>query len=326
MDDIRPSLPQKPTKFLDQLSLEIRRRGLSLQTERTYLHWAKYYINFHKKRHPRDMGAAEVESFLSYISEQRSVAVGTQQVALNALVFLYKRFLGVELGRLKFSYARQPRRAPAVLSHAEVVSILSLLKSPHKLMVQLLYGSGLRLNECLNLRIKDLDFDQKQICVREGKGLKDRFTLLPNSLIADLKQQVDKVAALHQYDTNCGFGEVYMPNALSQKFPSASRETGWQYLFPATRIGTDPRTGAQRRHHLHHTVLQKHVRKATRALNFNRRVTCHTFRHSFATRLLETGYDLRLIQSLLGHAEITTTEIYLHVVRNRADAIRSPVD
>lgn len=184
----------------------------------------------------------------------------------------------------------------------------------------------MRLSECLGLRIKDLDFDQHQICVREGKGLKDRFTLLPESLTPNLKRQIEKVKSLHEYDIANGFGEVYLPDALSKKYPSAARETGWQFLFPATRIGADPRSGILRRHHLHHTVLQKHVRKAVRQLGFNRRVTCHTFRHSFATRLLETGYDLRLIQSLLGHSEITTTEIYLHVVQNRGDVIKSPMD
>ncbi len=272
------------------------------------------------------MGSLEVEQFLGDLGERRHCAVATQRLALNALVFLYRKHIGAELGKLNFRYARRQRRMPIVFTHAEATAVILRLSGVYRVIGALMYGSGLRVNEVLRLRIKDLDFGSKQITVRDGKGGNERFTLLPRSLIGSLHRQIACTERLHAYDTATGFGEVYLPDALERKYPAAERSEEWQFLFPASRIGVDPLSGILRRHHRHSSTIQRAVKNAIRSCNLRRKASCHTFRHSFATRLIETGYDIKLVQSLLGHRDIRTTEIYLHVVRNRTDAIASPVD
>jgi integron integrase len=326
MKDVRQPLPKSPHRLLDQVRQLIRRKGLSYNTEKLYVYWIRYFILFHKKRHPKEMGAIEVGEFLNYLAEQQNAAPNTQRTALNGLSFLYNKFLQLPLEGVEFTRSKTEKRPPTVFTHQEAMAVINFMADDtYKLMTKLLYGSGLRLNECLRLRVKDMDFGHLQITVRSGKGGKDRTTILPEELVYELKHQVSQVKQLHQYDLSQGFGEVYMPYALAKKYPSAAKSLGWQFLFPSGSISTDPRSGAKRRHHIYDTQLQKRVRTAITQAGINKKASCHTFRHSFATRLLESGYDLRLIQSLLGHSDITTTEIYLHIVRNRAGAIRSPL-
>lgn len=326
MDDIRPATPQRSQRFLHQVQQDLRDKGYAFQTEKTYLHWIKRYILFHNKRHPAQMGTAEINVFLSHLGSQRNCSPATQRIALNALIYLYRKFLKVDLEPLDFEKSRQRRRLPVVLSHSEVNCVLTYLEGKYHLMVSLLYGAGLRQSELLNLRIKDIDFEMNTLTVRSGKGDKDRTTLLPTSLLVPLQHQIMEVQKLHSRDIEDGFGEVYLPNALAQKYPRAAFEPGWQFLFPSSRIGACPRTGVMRRHHLHHTALRKHVTKARLKAGITKPVTCHTFRHSFATRLLQKGYDLRTIQKLLGHSDVKTTEIYTHVLGQGAMGVISPVD
>jgi len=290
------------------------------------VHWITRFIRFHGKRHPSTLSTVHIEQYLSHLANERQCSPATQRIALNSLIYLFVRFLGVSLDTLEFSKARQRRRLPVVLTHAEVMRIVALLPGTYRLMVELLYGSGLRLNELLSLRVKDLDFELKTLTVRSGKGDKDRTTLLPASLEEPLRAQVAHVEKLHKRDMEDGYGEVYLPHALARKYPNAARETGWQFLFPASRIGIDPRSGVQRRHHLHETSLRKAVTKARRQAGIHKSVRCHTFRHSFATRLLQQGYDLRTIQKLLGHSDVKTTEIYTHVLGRGAMGVVSPLD
>ena len=304
----------------------MRDAGYAWKTEKTYVHWIRRFIRYHDRRHPSELSAAHVEQYLSHLANERQCSPSTQSIALNALIYLYVKFLGMELDMLDYKRARPRRRLPVVLTHAEVRRITEHLSDHHRLMVELLYGSGLRLNELLNLRVKDLDFELHTITVRSGKGDKDRITLLPASLVPRLREQVAFVEKLHRRDLEDGYGEVYMPYALARKYPSAAKETAWQFLFPATRIGADPRSGVLRRHHLHETSLRKVVGQARRAAGINKPVRCHTFRHSFATRLLQQGYDLRTIQKLLGHSDVRTTEIYTHVVGRGAMGVVSPLD
>ena len=326
MYDVRKPLPAKPVRFMDLVRREIRRRGMSFHTEKAYLSWIRRYIRFHNNRHPADMGEKEIDEFLSHLSERRGVSINTQRLALNALVFLYKQFLRRELGELSFKGAQRRQRAPVVFSHNEALSIIDELREPHRLMAELLYGAGLRMHECLVLRVKDLDFLQQQICVRDGKGNKDRFTLLPEPLEERLVAQIEEVERLHQFDLARGFGEVYMPDALNRKYPNAARSLAWQYVFPSKSLSIDPRSGVKRRHHAHHSTLSKNLKQAFRKVGIRKKCSAHTFRHSFATRLLESGYDLKLIQSLMGHTDIRITEIYLHIVRNRASSIKGPLN
>jgi integron integrase len=304
----------------------MRDRGYAYQTEKTYIHWVKRFIFFHNKQHPAKMGAQHINQFLSALGHDRHCSPATQRIALNALIYLYRKYLGVELEALDFSKARQRRRLPVVLTHVEVGKILGHMQGKHRLMVELLYGSGLRLNELLSLRVKDLDFELSTITVRSGKGDKDRVTLLPESLKERLEAQIENTARLHQQDLRDGYGEVYMPHALARKYPKAACELGWQFLFPATSIGRDPRSGELRRHHLHNTTLRKSVGRARCEAGIIKPVKCHTFRHSFATRLLQQGYDIRTIQKLLGHSDVRTTEIYTHVLGRGAMGVISPVD
>ena len=326
MDDIRVPVPPGSTRFLDLLRVDMRARGYALPTERTYLLWITRYINFNKRRHPAEMGQPEIESFLNHLAVDRTVSPATQRTALNALMYLYTRYFGREPVQLSFSYARPTQRLPTVLTHEEAKAIISHLSGSPRLMVELLYGCGLRLHECLVLRVKDIDFALNTITVRQGKGDKDRVTLLPASLKERLQVQIQKVLALHQQDLADGYGEVYMPHALERKYPAAARSPGWQYLFPSTRLGTDPRSGVIRRHHLHNTMLSRYIRIAVTKTGIQKPVKAHTFRHSFATRLLQNGYDIRTIQKLLGHEDVTTTEIYTHVLGRGAMGVISPVD
>lgn len=326
MDDIRHRVPARPVRFLDNLRLHMREAGLAYTTERTYIHWVRRFIVFHRKRHPRDMGAPEVEHFLTHLSEERDCSVGTQRIALNALVYLYSRFLDKGLDGLSFTQAKRPRRLPVVYSRDEITAILTFLTGPSRLRVELLYGSGLRSAELLSLRVKDIDFGSNNIYVRGGKGNKDRTTLLPQGLVPDLKRQIERVQILHAQDVADGMGDVYLPDALARKYPNAARELGWQYLFPASRVAPCPRTGEVRRHHLHPTALAKQIRRAVKAAGINKPARAHAFRHSFATHLLEAGYDLRTIQELLGHSDISITEIYTHVVNRGSKGVLSPMD
>jgi integron integrase len=302
-------------------------RHYSLRTEESYSRWIKEYILFHHKRHPGEMGEREVSEFLSYLAMQRRVAASTQNQALSAILFLYRDVLKQPLDWLeKVERAKKPSRLPVVFTREEVRAILAELDRSKWLMASLLYGSGLRLMECLRLRVKDIDFGYHQIMVRDGKGNKDRATMLPTSLEEPLQRHLAKVKALHEQDLKEGFGQVYLPLALEQKYPKADREWGWQYVFPATKRSVDPRSGTVRRHHVAESALQKAVYAAIRAAGIIKPGSCHSFRHSFATHLLENGYDIRTVQELLGHKDVSTTMIYTHVMNRGGKGVRSPMD
>lgn len=323
--DIPAPLPPKPVRLLDKVRSRIRLRGMAYKTEKTYLFWIKRFIRFHGRQHPKQMGSVEVEAFLSHLVLQANVSSSTQRVALNALVFLY-RFLDQPLEDLSFERARKPAKLPTVFSADEARSVIRVLQGEYKLVAMLLYGSGLRINEALRLRVKDIDFEMQQLIIRSGKGNKDRITLLPDVLIEPLRQQIAFALKQHQADMLKGFGSVYLPAGLARKYPNASEEAGWQYVFPAAELSRDPRSGTRRRHHLMDRTVQKHFRIAILKAGIRKPAGSHTFRHSFATRLLENGYDLRTIQKLLGHSDVRTTEIYTHVVRKGGFGVRSPVD
>jgi integron integrase len=314
-------------KLLDQLSDALRMSHYSYRTEQAYVDWVRRYILFHKKRHPQDLGAQEIRDFLTHLATDRNVAASTQNQALSAILFLYREVLHKEIEPVLLTSARRPERLPTVLSRDEVVRILAQLVGMHKLMAQILYGSGLRLMECVRLRVKDLDFDYKTITVRDGKGEKDRITPMPDSLIPSLQRQVERVRLLHDEDLAAGYGHVYLPNALEKKYPNAAAELGWQFLFPAPKCSLDPRSpGVKRRHHIEASGLQRSVKEAARKAGINKHVTCHTFRHSFATHLLQNGYDIRTVQELLGHKDVRTTMIYTHVLNRGGLAVKSPLD
>ncbi len=319
------STSDKP--LLDRLREALRLKHYSIRTETAYVEWARRFILFHGKRHPAHMGAAEITAFLTHLAVKESVAASTQRQALSALGFLYREVLQQALSDLPaVVYAKQPRRLPAVLTRAEVQAVLARLPADYHLMARLLYGSGLRLMECARLRVKDVDFARRSVIVRDGKGMKDRVTMLPDQIRDALEVHLAHVRQIHAQDLARGDGAVYLPFALDRKYPNASREWGWQYVFPSSRLSTDPRSGERRRHHLDETGLQKAVRQAARAAGLVKPVTCHTFRHSFATHLLEAGYDIRTVQELLGHSDVKTTMIYTHVLNRGGLAVRSPLD
>jgi len=313
-------------KLLDRVRDAIRLKHYSIRTETAYVDWIRRYILFHDKRHPNDMGAPEVEAFLTHLAVHEHVAASTQNQAYSALLFLYREVLHQDLGPINALRAQKPKRLPTVLTKDEVQRVLSHLSGTHQLMAQLLYGSGLRLMECLRLRVKDLDFDYHTITVRDGKGEKDRVTILPESLIAPLQEHLQHVRRLHQEDLAQGYGAVYLPYALERKYPNAGREWIWQYVFPSDRLSVDPRSASVRRHHVDESGLQRAVREAARRAGIHKRVTPHTLRHSFATHLLEAGYDIRTVQELLGHKDVKTTMIYTHVLQRGGLAVRSPLD
>ena len=314
-------------KLLDQVRDVIRKRHYSIRTEEAYVQWIKRFILFHGKRHPKDMGEKEIAAYISYLASHGKVASSTQNQALNAIIFLYKQVLKIEIGDLgRMERAKKPERLPVVLSKNEVKEVLAGLSGQFRLMGQLLYGCGLRLMECVRLRVKDIDFELNQIIVRDGKGMKDRSTMLPNQLRSLLIDHLEKVKITHLQDLENGFGQVYLPFALERKYRNASKEWAWQYVFPAKTISTDPRSGKMRRHHVSESALQKSVRTAARRTGLTKPVSPHTFRHSFATHLLEAGYDIRTVQELLGHKNVTTTMIYTHVLNKGGMGVRSPLD
>lgn len=318
---------KRPKKLLDQVRDTIQLKHYSSRTCESYIHWIKRYIFFHNKRHPKDMGVPEIEAFLTYLAVKENVAASTQNQALSALLFLYREVLKQEVTFISNSVrAQKPRRLPTVLTKEEVQKVIGLMRGTHQLMAKLLYGSGLRLMECVQLRVKDIDFGQSQIVVRDGKGMTDRITMLPNSLIEPLQEQLQRVKRLHEEDLAKGYGAVYLPFALGRKYPNADREWVWQYVFTSDILSKDRRTGVMRRHYLHETSLQRAVRVAARRAGLNKRVNCHTFRHSFATHLLQNGYDIRTVQELLGHKDVKTTMIYTHVLNRAGLAVRSPID
>ncbi len=315
------------TKLLDQVRDAIRLRHLSRRTEEAYLGWIRRFILFHHKRHPNDMGVEEVQTFLSHLAVHVQVAASTQNVALNALLFLYRYVLHQpwsELGPI--AHAKRPRRLPTVFTQEEVTAILAQLHGTSLLMASLLYGAGLCLMECLQLRVKDLDFASQQIVVRDGQGTQDRLTLLPQTLVAPLQRHLIKVQALHEEDVAEGYGDVDLPYALARTYPNARQAWVWQYVFPTAKRRRDPRFGVERRHHVSATVLQKAVKEAIQRAGIAKHGTCHTLRHSFATHLLEHGYDIRTVQELLGHKDVKTTMVYTHVLQRGGKGVRSPLD
>ena len=314
-------------KLLDQVRNEIRVRHYSIRTEDTYVAWIRRFILFHNKRHPKEMGAPEIKAFLTHLAVHDNVAAPTQNQALNAIIFLYKKVLQIEPSGINdFVRAKNSRKEPEVLTPEEVARILSHMSGTSHLMALLLYGAGLRLMECVRLRVKDIEFDYRRIVVRQGKGAKDRITTLPADAIGPLRAQIGRVREIHLRDLAQGHGAVWLPNALDRKYPKAPKEFGWQYLFPADKRSVDPRSGVVRRHHIGEAILQRAVKTAVRAARIDRPATPHTLRHSFATHLLDNGIDIRTLQELLGHADVSTTMRYTHVLRTPGLAVRSPAD
>lgn len=323
----RPGAIPPPPKLLDQVRSAMALRHFSKRTEQAYVSWVLRFVRFHGKRHPREMGEAEVTSFLNYLVEQRRVSSSTQNQALAALVFLYREVLRIDLPWLKqLVRAKRPRSLPTVLSQDETAAVLSCMTGVTRLMAALLYGTGMRLSECCGMRAKDIDFEQHKILVRRGKGNRDRFTVLPESLVPLLREHLERVKALHDADLAAGAGWVELPEALGNKYPMAGREWAWQWVFPATRTYFEPKSGQRRRHHIDPGVLQRAVRDAIRESGVPKHGGPHTFRHSFATHLLEAGHDIRTVQELLGHRDVSTTMIYTHVLNEGYAGVRSPLD
>lgn len=317
---------KKSSPFLDHVSDVLRTRHYSIRTERSYLDWIKRFILFHNKQHPQNMGADEVVQFLTFLAVKRNVSPSTQNQALNALLFLYKQVLNQPIDELHGAVrAKKKKKLPTVLTHDEVSRLLRQLDGVYWLAACLMYGSGLRLMECLRLRVMNLDFDRKAIFVMDGKGGKDRIVTLADQLVIPLKRHLEYVKNLHEKDLADGFGEVYLPYALERKYPNAAKQWLWQYVFVASERGPDPRTGVIRRHHVHEKTLQRAVRVAVRRAEINKPASCHTLRHSFATHLLERGADIRTVQEQLGHKDIRTTQIYTHVLNRGGNAVISPL-
>lgn len=326
MSDATPQTTPPP-KLLDQVRDRLRVKHYSIRTETQYLQWIRRFILFHGKRHPREMGAVEVEAFLTHLAVAGRVAAATQNQALSALLFLYREVLNIDLPWLdKVVRAKQPQRLPVVLTRQEVTAILDRMTGVHGLMARLLYGTGMRLMECVRLRVKDVDFERAEIVVRDGKGAKDRITMLPQSLIAPLHDHLRWRRQLFEDDKAKGRAAVYLPDALDRKYPNAAVDWPWQYIFPSGSYSIDPRSGEERRHHMDEKLLQRAVKKALQASGLAKLATPHTFRHSFATHLLQSGYDIRTVQELLGHADVATTMIYTHVLNKGGRGVTSPLD
>ena len=305
----------------------MRRRHYSIRTEQTYVNWIRQYILFNNKRQPKDMGEKEISEFLSHLATDREVSGRTQNQVLNAIVFLYKQVLRIDLGDFgHVERARRPERLPAVMIKAEVARVLGAMSGMYGLMAKLIYGSGLGLMECVRLRVKDMDFDRSQVIVRDGKGMKDRVTMLPEQLKPFLLEHLDRVKTMHERDLQRCLGEAYLPFALERKYPHAVREWGWHYVFPSERISKDPRSGKIRRQHINESGLQRAVQKAARSVGLTKPISPHTFRHSFATHLSEAGYDIRTVQELLVHKNVSTAMIYMHVIKKGGMRVQSPLD
>lgn len=316
-----------PSRLLDQVRAAIRVRHYSLRTEQAYVHWVVRFIRHCGMRHPRELGAREVFAYLSYLASERDVAAATQQQALSALLFLYKQVLEIELPWLDdLVRPKKPARLPTVLHVDEVARLLDAIRPEHALMGRLLYGTGMRLMECLRLRIKDVDFLRREILVRDGKGAKDRVTVLPLSLIEPLQRQLKVARVLFERDRDAGLPGVYLPHALERKYPDAGASWGWFWVFPAAGLSVDPRSGIERRHHAHEKALQRAMKLAAGLAGLSKPVSVHTLRHSFATHLLESGYDIRTVQELLGHSDVSTTMIYTHVLNRGGRGVVSPLD
>jgi integron integrase len=322
MSQIEP----RPRKLLDQVRDVIRLKHYSYRTEKCYTDWIKRYILFHHKRHPKDMGRPEIEAFLTHLAVNERVAASTQNQAFSAILFLYKEVLCLELADINALRAKPSHYLPTVLTKAEVKTIVDRLFGVEKIIIQLLYGSGLRLNECLGLRVKDLDFSYHQIVVRDTKGKEDRVTMLPDQLHAPLQAHLIRVKQQHQQDLDRGYGTVDLPFALERKYPNAEKQWIWQFVFPSVGIPLDPSSGIQRRRHRHASSVQKALKQSLTGSGITKKVGCHTFRHSFATHLLQAGYDIRTVQELLGHKDVKTTMIYTHVLNRGGRGVRSPLD
>jgi len=325
---IQPLPPPKNKKLLDQLTDQIRLKQYSPRTQKTYIHWVREYILFHNKRHPKEMGTPEIKQFITHLTSIKNVSASTQNQALSAVLFLYRHVLKINLDETDLNLLRpqKGKTVPVVLSKEETKLIISKMTGVYQIIAQIMYGSGLRIMEAMRLRVKDIDFDNKQIIVRDGKGGNDRPTMLPESIIKPLLLHLNQVKIIHEKDLADGYGAIYLPFALERKYPNANKEWIWQYAFPASTRSKDIQTGIIRRHHLHETAVQKAVKEAAKIAKINKRVSPHTFRHSFATHLLQSGYDIRTIQELLGHKDVKTTMIYTHVLQRGGMAVKSPLD
>ena len=323
----RLSVGDAKPKLLDQLREALRARHYSRRTEQTYCLWVKRFIFFHNVRHPAEMAEPEINTFLTHLAVKEKVSASTQNQALSALLFLYRHVLGREIGDLgEVIRARKPKRLPVVMTREEVKEVLANMTGDKWLMASLMYGAGLRLMECLRLRVQDIDFARNEILVRDGKGAKDRLTMLPELLKGPIKDHIKKVKTIHERDLADGWGRVQMPSAMDRKYPNAPRDWRWQWVFPQENRWKNTKTGEEGRHHIDKSLVQKSVRDATTKAGLTKRATCHTFRHSFATHLLEGGYDIRTVQELLGHNDVKTTMIYTHVLNRGPAGVRNPVD
>jgi len=327
MVDASPQLSLQQPKLIPRLRDAIRIRHYSLRTEKSYVYWVRFFIHFHKLKHPQDTGPAEVTAFLNYLASERHVSASTQNQALAALLFLYKEVLSIKLPWLDgLVRAKRPKRLPTVLTRDEVRRVLDHVGGTRWLLLSLIYGAGLRQNECLSLRVKDVDLEGRKLLVRDSKGTKDRVTVLPQRLITPLATHLLNVKKLHVADLAKGFGEAPLPRALASKYPKAGYLFGWQFVFPSTTHCTDPNTGRTVRYHVHEATVARFIRRAVRLAGIEKHVSCHTFRHAFATHLLETGHNIRTVQELLGHKQVETTMIYTHVMHHNLAEVRSPVD
>lgn len=315
----------RKSPFLESIRRTMRLRGYSIRTEKSYLYWIRYYIRFHKRRHPIEMGKVEIVQFLDHLASDRHVTANTQRVALNALMFLYSKILDKPIQNMRFRQASKPRYLPTVLTPRETLLILQKLEGLHRLIVEVMYGSGLRVSECLRLRIQDVDFEKNSLTVRDGKGSKDRVTILSQRLKPLLQKQIKRSLQIQAIDNKDAIGPS-MPVALSRKYPTAYRSPSWMFIFPSIGLCRHPITNQWCRHHLHTSVIRKAVKRATQASEVRKRVTCHTFRHSFATHLLEAGTDIRTVQELLGHTDVKTTQIYTHIIGQHYAGTSSPLD
>ena len=326
-EGVKPASPVRAPRLLDEVRRRMRLRHYSLRTEQAYTGWIRRYILMNGKRHPRDMGAGEVERFLSDLATRGHVSASTQNQALSALLFLYREILGVDLPWMEnVVRAKRPCRLPVVLSQSETRRLLAAMEGRPWLLARLLYGTGMRLMECLRLRVKDVDFTRNEITVRNGKGGKDRRTMLPRSLVEPLQREIARARSLHEQDLIAGFGATRLPHALARKYPNAVREFGWQFVFPSMRRSIDPLGGGERRHHFDDAVLARALKRARKHAQIDKPVSAHTLRHSFATHLLEAGPDIRTIQELLGHKDVATTQIYTHVLNRGGRGVFSPLD